>query len=153
MASRTTNGNIGATHPTQQGHRSNTFLPGIRLRSNTAGRHNVGVTSSRDVWLIRSRWKPWTGTRLTRWDEMQCIATINSISPKHAKISRSQHPDKIFQRRRHGPPQNPRWDRPSQTQLKMGRTFHRHQSHGTRILSTDLHGRTRSPQLLEHRTS
>jgi hypothetical protein len=33
----------------------------------------------------------------------------------------------------------------------MGRTFHRHQSHRTRILSTDLLGRTRSPQLLEHR--
>ena len=35
----------------------------------------------------------------------------------------------------------------------MGRTLHRHQSHRTRILSTDLHGRTRSPQLLEHRAS
>jgi len=35
----------------------------------------------------------------------------------------------------------------------MGRTFHRHQSHRTRILSTDLLGRTRSPQLLEHQAS
>ena len=35
----------------------------------------------------------------------------------------------------------------------MGRTFHRHQSHRTRILSTDLRGRTGSPQLLEHRAS
>ena len=35
----------------------------------------------------------------------------------------------------------------------MEMTFHRHQSHRTRILSTDLRGRTRSPQLLEHRTS
>ena len=34
----------------------------------------------------------------------------------------------------------------------MGRTLHHHQSHRTRILSTDLRGRTRSPQLLEHRT-
>ena len=35
----------------------------------------------------------------------------------------------------------------------MERTLHRHQSHRTRILSTDLRGRTQSPQLLEHRTS
>ena len=41
----------------------------------------------------------------------------------------------------------------STTQLKMGRTLHRHQSHRTRILSTDLCGRTGSPQLLEHRAS
>ena len=84
---------------------------------------------------------------------MQCTATINPISPKHAKISRSQHPDKIFQRWRHGPLQNPRRDRPPQTQLKMGRTFHRHQSHRTVILSTDLRGRTGSPKFLEHRAS
>ena len=84
---------------------------------------------------------------------MQCTPTINPVYPKHAKISRSQHPVKIFQHRRHGPPQNTRRDRPPQTKLKKGRTFHRHQSHRTRILSTDLHGRTRSPQLLEHRAS
>ena len=35
----------------------------------------------------------------------------------------------------------------------MGRTFHCHKSHRTRILLTDLRGRTRSPQLLEHRAS
>ena len=84
---------------------------------------------------------------------MQCTPAINSVSPKHAKISRSQHLVKIFQHQRHGPPQNTRRDRPPQTQLKMGRTLHHHKSHMTRILSTDLHGRTRSPQLLEHRAS
>ena len=47
--SRTTNGNLGSTYPTQQGNRTNSFLPGIRLRSNTTGRRNVEVTSSRDV--------------------------------------------------------------------------------------------------------
>ena len=35
----------------------------------------------------------------------------------------------------------------------MGRTLHRHQNHRTRILSTNLCGWTRSPQLLEHRAS
>ena len=35
----------------------------------------------------------------------------------------------------------------------MERTFRHHKSHRTRILLTDLCGRTRSPQLLEHRTS
>src|SRR6185503_9429223 len=35
----------------------------------------------------------------------------------------------------------------------MGRTFHRHQSHRTGILSTDLRGRTGSPKFLEHRAS
>ena len=35
----------------------------------------------------------------------------------------------------------------------MGRTFHRYQSHRTMILSTDLCGRTESPQPLEHRAS
>ena len=84
---------------------------------------------------------------------MQCTPAINSVSPKHAKISRSEHPVKIFQHQRHGPPQNTRRDRPPQTQLKMGRTLHHHQSHRTRILSTDLCGRTGSPQLLEHQAS
>ena len=84
---------------------------------------------------------------------MQCITTIHSISPKYAKISRLEHPDKIFQHRRHGPLQNLGQNRSAQTQLKMGRTFHRHQSHRTRILSSDLRGRTRSPQLLEHQAS
>ena len=84
---------------------------------------------------------------------MQCTPAINSVSPKHVKISRSQHLVKIFQHQRHGPPQNTRRDRPPQTQLKMGRTLHRHQSHRTGILSTNLRGWTRSPQLLEHRAS
>ena len=125
----------------------------IWLQSNTVSRHHVEVTSSRDVWHNTSRWQSPIRVGLTRRDEMQCTTTINLILSKHVKISRSQHPDKIFQCQRHGPQQDPRRDRPPQTQLKMGRTFHRHQSHGTRILSTDLRGRTRSPQLLEHRAS
>ena len=96
MASRTANGNMGATHPIQQGNKTNSFLPGIRLRSNTAGRHHVEVTSTRDIWYSRSRWESPIGAGLTRSDEMQCFNMIYSISSKYATISWLQHLDKVF---------------------------------------------------------